>query len=157
MAQISAPGMAWRTVRGVVAVIGLAACSGGVNTAEAPSNPTQAPDVAALQDAWDLVSLQEAGAAVTSVPEGRFVADFGADQDLYIQADCNVCSAAYRATDAGTVDVVGPVPCTLAWCSSAPLDARYLSLLQSARSWSVGDGTLELSSAEGVLRFTRAR
>ena len=158
MEQHSVTGVVLRALRGVLAMIVLAACSGPTNTTESLTNPSPDPEeqgVAALQRGWALVSLQEAGAAVTSAPEGRFVADFGADGDLYIQADCNVCSAGYSAAADGSVEVIGPFPCTLAWCASAPLDGRYLSLLESARSWSVGNDTLELSSAQGVLLFNR--
>jgi hypothetical protein len=34
-----------------------------------------------------------------------------------------------------------------------PLDTRFLGLLRSARSWSIGDAGLELSSAAGSLLF----
>ena len=157
MTQIGACGVVWRTLRGVVAMVGLAACSGAGTATQTPGNPTAAPDVALLQGTWAVVSLQEAGKAATSAPEGRFIADFGVDGDLYIQADCNVCSAGYEATDDGAVAVVGPIPCTLAFCPTAPLDSRYVSLLESARTWSVGSGSLELSSAEGVLVLSPTR
>jgi heat shock protein HslJ len=99
------------------------------------------------------VSVQEAGEAATLAPAGRFIAEFGPDADLFIQADCNVCTAGYEATDDGTVRVEGPIPCTLAWCESAPLDTRFLALMETADSWSVTDGALELSSTDGTLRF----
>lgn len=158
MERHSVSGIVLRALRGVLAMVVLAACSGPANTTESLTNTSPDPDeqgVAALQRGWALVSLQEVGGTMTDAPEGRFVADFGLDGDLYIQADCNVCSAAYSAAADGSVEVIGPFPCTLAWCTSAPLDARYLSLLESARSWSVGDETLELSSAKGVLVFNR--
>ena len=86
---------------------------------------------------------------MTPAPEGLFVADFGPDEDLYIKADCNVCSAAYRAGDEGTLEVIGPIPCTRAYCFTAPLDTRFLALLEGASSWSIEEGALQLSSPGG--------
>jgi len=148
--------LTWRALRGVVAVIGLAGCNGPTHGMETPGGPTPTAEeqgLAALLDAWSLVSLQEAGGAVTLADAGRFTADFGADGDLFIEADCNVCSAGYEGTPDGSVEVIGPIPCTLAYCSTAPLDTRFLALLQSARSWSIGEAGLELSSAGGWLLF----
>jgi heat shock protein HslJ len=93
--------------------------------------------------------LQDGQGRADEVPAGRFVADFGVDGDLYIEADCNVCSAAYHAEDEGALEVLGPVPCTLAYCSTAPLDTRFLRVLQAARSWSIEESTLRLSSPDG--------
>ncbi len=150
MNGIDAGWSAWRLLRGISAVIFLTGCSGPAHDIQTPSDPTpKAAGMEALQDAWTLVSLQEAGAIPEVVPAGSFVADFGVDGDLYIEADCNVCSAAYRANDDGTVQVIGPIPCTLAYCSTAPLDSRFLRILEGAGSWSIEEGTLRLSSADG--------
>jgi heat shock protein HslJ len=152
----SAGSITWRALRGVVAVVGLAGCNGPSHGVELPGQPTPAASergVEALQGSWTLVELLEAGAAVTPVSEGTLIADFGADGDLFIQADCNVCSAGYDASADGAVEVIGSIPCTLAYCSIAPLDTRFLALLQSARSWSIGEVGLELSSAAGSLLF----
>ena len=140
-----------RPLRGIAAVIFLAGCSSptdGIATLSNPSSATR-PSAETLQGAWTLVSLQEGGTTAEEVPAGRFVADFGEDRDLYIETDCNVCSAGYRAGDDGTVEVIGPIPCTLAYCSSAPLDTRFLRVLEGARSWSIEEGTLRLSSPDG--------
>ena len=149
MAPMSGAGIAWRTVRGLVATIGLAACSGAGGPTETTSTATPAPDVAQLQGTWTVTSLQEAGETASPAPEGRFVADFGPDEDLDIQADCNVCSAAYSASDEGTLEVTGPIPCTLAYCSTAPLDTRFLALLEGASTWSIEASALQLSSTDG--------
>jgi len=139
-------------------VVFLSGCSGPTPDIQNPSDPTpEATRVEALQGAWTLGSLQEAGAAPDAVPAGGFVADFGVDGDLYIEADCNVCSAAYRAGDDGTVEVIGPIPCTLAYCSSAPLDTRFLRVLEGARSWSIEEGTLRLSSPDGGVLLLQRR
>jgi heat shock protein HslJ len=151
--------MTWAGLRGAVAMIGLASCGGAMNGTATPSDflPSGAErDLATLQGSWALVSLQEAGSEAAPVPERRFFADFGPDQDLFIKVDCNVCTAGYTAALDGSVEVVGPIPCTLAYCATAPLDTRYLALLEGVRSWSVSDGRLELSSPGGVLLFDRS-
>ena len=51
--------------------------------------------------------------------------------------------------DDGTVQVLSPIPCTLAYCSTAPLDVRFMRVLEGVRSWSIDGGTLRLSSADG--------
>ena len=145
--------------RGIVAVILLTGCGGAHETTGALADPTStlaAPSVARLQDAWTLVSLQDAEGPADGVPAQGFVADFGVDGDLYIEADCNVCSAAYRAGDEGALEVIGPIPCTLAYCSTAPLDTRFLRVLEGARTWSIDGGTLRLSSPDsGTLLLQR--
>jgi heat shock protein HslJ len=152
-------GLSWATLRGVLTVLGLSACTGttaGTGSLASPTSEVPKQDVSALQTDWDLVSLQEAGGPVLSVPQGRFSALFGADADLFIQADCNVCSAGFTAESNGSLEVKGPIPCTLAYCTTAPLDTRYLVLLEAADSWSMGVGTLELLSEAGGLVFERA-
>jgi heat shock protein HslJ len=143
-------GLVGRTLRGVAAVVLLTGCGGALETTGvAPSGRQDLPGVEVLQHAWTLVSLQDAEGPLETVPAGGFVADFGVDGDLYIEADCNVCSGAYRAGDEGALEVIGPIPCTLAYCSTAPLDTRFLRALQAARTWSIDDGTLQLSSPDG--------
>jgi heat shock protein HslJ len=155
MAQIGVTGIVWRALRGIGATIALAACGGAGGPTQGPAEATPAPTVAHLRHSWTAVSLQHAGEPAVLAPESRLVADFGDDGDLYIQADCNVCSAGYEASADGSLEVVGPVPCTLAFCSSAPLDSQFLALLEAARSWSVEGETLELSSEAGVVVLTR--
>ena len=152
MGIFNAVGGVWRPLRGVVAVVFLSGCGApndGVDVPSLPSSGSEAPGVEALHGAWTLLSLQEADRPAEEAPAGAFVADFGVDGDLYIEADCNVCSAAYRATDAGTVEVIGPIPCTLAYCSSSPLDTRFLRLLEGSSSWSIDGSTLQLSTPDG--------
>jgi heat shock protein HslJ len=148
-----------RLLRGLLIVVGLAACNGPTHGIETPAEPTRAASeggLAELQRAWVLISLQDPEGPVTPVDEGKFTADFGTDGDLFIGADCNVCSAGYTASPDGAIEVTHAIPCTRAYCPSAPLDARYLTLLKAARSWSIGSAGLELSSAAGSLLFQRA-
>ena len=145
--------------------LGLAACSGSGVPAVGPTPPTaEAPDgngqtgataVTSLQGVWQLVSLQEAGGAVVPAPApARFTAEFGADGRLHAQADCNICNASYEAGPA-SLEVSRVMACTRAYCSSAPLDTQYTTLLTEAKTWSTEAGSLDLSSAAGVLHFRR--
>ena len=144
--------------------LGLAACSGSGLPAVGPTPPVAAaPDgdgqtgataVTSLQGTWQLVSLQEANGPVVAAPAPeRFTAEFRADGRLHAQADCNVCNTSYEA-EPGSLEI-GLMACTRAYCSTAPLDTRYTTLLTEAKSWSMKAGSLELSSAAGVLRFRR--
>jgi heat shock protein HslJ len=146
-------------LRGVGALVWMIACSSSTTGTGSPSgstSPVQKHDLASLQGDWTLVSLHEPGGEITQAPRGRFTAGFGEDGDLFIQADCNVCSAGFAARADGSLEVIGPIPCTLAYCSTAPLDTRFLVLLESAEGWSLVDGTLELSSPGGILLFEHA-
>jgi heat shock protein HslJ len=149
---------AWAGLRGAVAMIGLASCGGGFDGVATPGDIPQAgseQNLGSLQGSWALVSMEPAGQAVIRVPERRFFADFGPDRDLFIKADCNVCTAGYTAARDGSFEIGGAIPCTLAYCATAPLDTRYVAFLQAARSWSVRGDELELTSADGALRFDR--
>jgi heat shock protein HslJ len=107
-----------------------------------------------LHGLWYLESLEKAGEAKVSVPRSRsFTADFGSDGRVHLVADCNVCNAAYSAT--GSALSVSPMPCTRAYCSSAPLDTDFAGLLGSAVSWSVDGKRLTLASPRGTLRMIR--
>jgi heat shock protein HslJ len=146
--------------------LGLMACDESAVPVAGPTPPTQtvtpdpggetsATSVTALHGAWQLVSLQEGDAPMTSIPEPeRFTADFGADGALAARADCNRCQGSYEASS-GTLAVHPLMACTLAYCQSAPLDTTYVSLLLSSTSWAVENAFLQLRSEKGVLRFER--
>jgi heat shock protein HslJ len=136
-------------------VIGVGACDvmdGASLTGPKAAWTSSAPIPAGT---WRLVSLQEAGEPVSDIGAATFTAEFGADGRLSLAADCNRCSAVYEAGDRSLR--IGVLACTRAYCAaSAPLDTTYTNLVDSARTWSVGeDGRLELTSAAGTLRFTR--
>jgi heat shock protein HslJ len=108
----------------------------------------------ALQGAWQLVSLQVGGQAAVPAPSGHaFTADFGADGRVSLVADCNRCGGGFAASG-GTLDV-GSMACTLAYCSTAPLDTQYAGLVQSAKQWSVTGSELSLESSAGTVRLRR--
>ena len=104
---------------------------------------------------WTLVALEEQGQSQAAVPGGAFAAEFEGSGALAIQADCNVCRATYTAAADGTLAVKGPFPCTRAFCLSAPLDTRYVALLETSSTWRAFGSTLELRSATAILKFGR--
>lgn len=146
-------GFSWAALRGVAVVVGMTACA---SSPTGPSAVTSKSDLGSLRGDWSLVSLAEAGASPSPVPSGAFAAGFGGDGDLFIEADCNVCSAAYAAEADGSLEVLGPIPCTLAYCTTAPLDVRFVGLLAASTGWRVEGSSLELTSAQGTLVFQRS-
>ncbi len=69
----------------------------------------------------------------------RFTAVFEAEGGLPLQADCNRCNGTYKA-EADTIAVSDRFACTLAACPTAPLDNEYVTLVSSAKQWSVKSG-----------------
>jgi len=107
-----------------------------------------------LIGSWQLVGLTESGQPpVTVAQPERFTVDFGVDGHVSLLADCNRCSGGY--TTKGDSLSVGPMACTRAYCSSAPLDMNFTALLSQATAWTTSDKTLELRSDAGVLRLRR--
>ena len=107
-----------------------------------------------LVGAWQLVSLTETGKDSVSVGEPeRFTAEFGADGRVSLRADCNRCSGGYTATTGALT--VGPMACTRAYCSSAPLDMTFTMLVSEATTWTAAKSSLELRGDSGVLRLRK--
>jgi CheY-like chemotaxis protein/heat shock protein HslJ len=113
----------------LVAVLGTFACAA----------PATAPvwNVEVLQGRWAVERIEKAGDTARQPPSGAsFTAVFEADGSLPLQADCNRCQATYKA-EAETILVGDPLVCTLAACPTAPLDHDYVTLVSSAKEWSV--------------------
>ena len=109
----------------------------------------------ALTGTWQMVSLQKTGGAQQPAPAGvQLTADFRTDGKLALRADCNVCNAAYEVGPDGQLKV-GPMACTRAYCSSAPVDMDFAALVGSAQQAVVADQTLTLSSEAGSVRMQR--
>jgi len=101
---------------------------------------------------WQLTSLIESGQAPLSVAEPeRFTVELTAEGRASLRADCNRCSAPYEAK--GNRLTVGLMACTRAYCPSAPLDSKFVSLVGQANAWRSIEGGLELRSEAGVLRL----
>jgi heat shock protein HslJ len=73
---------------------------------------------------------------------------------LSTRADCNVCGGAFQLS--GKTLIAGPaLACTRAACPTMAFESTYTSMLSGESTVTFSDGVLELSSARGVLRFTR--
>ena len=135
------------------------ACGGSAERlVTSPADPAQAGGSATTQTpvdlvgSWQLVSATPTGSATIDAGEpGRFTAEFSADGRVSLRADCNRCSGGYSATTSALT--VGPMACTRAYCSSAPLDTTFAMLVSDATAWTVTNGRLELRGDSGVLRL----
>ena len=130
------------TTIGVTSLLILTSCEDVV------TNPSD------LGGQWRLESLQGSdGSSVTPPDPGRFTVEFQADGQMSALADCNGCGGRYTLDD--DTLLVTEVTCTLIACPGAPLDARFLSILEGASSFEFDGGRLVVSSSRGTLRFTR--
>jgi heat shock protein HslJ len=151
----------------VVAALLATGCSGSDPTSPsslsgAPTSPinrspvagSPAPTVDQLAGTWNLQSLQPAGDVDQATPSGaRYTLTF-ADGRLSTRADCNTCSSAFILS--GQTLTAGPtMACTRAACPTMAFESTYTRLLGGDSNVALSDGTLVLSSARGVLHFTR--
>jgi heat shock protein HslJ len=102
---------------------------------------------------WRLQSMALDGADAF-VPEdrSRFTIEFGADGNLGVRADCNVCGGSY--TLSGGRMTVGPMACTLVACPTNR-GQEFATLIQGTTSVELEDGELEIESDGGTLELTR--
>jgi heat shock protein HslJ len=156
-------------VSGVVAALLVTGCSGSASTPTAPSSlsgsPTSpvdqpprsgspAPTVDQLAGTWNLQSLQPAGGVDQTKPAGASYTLTFADGRLSTRADCNVCGGAFVLS--GQTLTAGPaLACTRAACPTMAFESTYTRLLSGDSTVTLSDGALVLSSARGVLHFTR--
>ena len=146
---------------GLVLLLATVACGGSAQKLTAPTLPPMegggtltAQGSLGLVGNWQLVSLTESGHASVDVAEPeRFTAEFGPDGRVSLRADCNRCSGGYTATKGALT--VGPMACTRAYCSSAPLDTTFAMLVSEAKAWTAANGGLELRGDSGILRLRR--
>jgi heat shock protein HslJ len=141
-------------------MLGAAACGGSGSLTSSTTPPAGTGEGASSQDRsellgdWQLVTLTKSGLSAVAVAEPqRFTASFAADGRVALRADCNRCSGGYSA-DGGKL-AVGLMACTRAYCSSAPFDTTFASLVQQATTWTATKGGLELRSDAGVLKLRR--
>src|SRR4029450_7146038 len=140
----------------------LAAASLAIGRAESSSIPTSPSGAGGsltltteqLAGTWNLVSLHPAGQSEQSTPSGANYTLTFADGRLSTRADCNMCSGAFSLS--GQTLSAGPaLACTRAACPTMAFESTYTRLLGGDSTVTLSDGTLMLSSARGVLRFTR--
>ena len=148
---------AFRLVRlnaGLLAVLGLVACSG---TMAGPSKVTSSP-IASLaiepNAVWYLQSIVSAdGSVLTIVDPNLFTLMLTGDGKVTARADCNRAFGGYSIS--GQTLSVGPMASTRAYCGTASVDQQFLMLLGGENVVTGSDATLELSSPRGTLKFRR--
>jgi len=144
------PLMSCSRVGGLVAVaLIIAGCAGRSQT-----SPSSTLTVNQLSGTWNLVSIQPAGQGDQAAPPGASYTLTFADGRLSTRVDCNVCNGAF--TLSGQTLTAGPaLACTRAACPTMPFESGYTSLLSGESTVTLASNVLALSSARGVLRFTR--
>ena len=142
--------MSCSRVGGLIAVaLIIAGCAGRSQT-----SPSSALTVDQLSGTWNLVSIQPAGQADQVAPPGASYTLTFADSRLSTRVDCNVCSGTF--TLSGQTLTAGPaLACTRAACPTMAFENGYTSLLSGDSTATLANNVLALSSARGVLRFTR--
>jgi heat shock protein HslJ len=131
-------------------------CAERSSTQVAPSSVAGSPALTAdqLSGTWTLVSIQPAGQADQPTPPGANYTLTFADGRLSTRVDCNVCNGAF--TLSGQTLTAGPVmACTRAACPTIAFENDYTTLLSGESTVTLSSNALALSSARGVLRFTR--
>lgn len=107
-----------------------------------------------LSGTWTLHSIQPRDGAAQAVPANAPYTLTLAEDRLSTRADCNICSGALALS--GHTLTAGPLlACTRAACSTMEFEQQYTTLLAGDSTATVSGNSLELSSARGVLRFTR--
>jgi len=142
--------MSCSRVGGLVAVaLIIAGCAGRSQT-----SPSSTLTVNQLSGTWNLVSIQPAGQGDQAAPPGASYTLTFADGRLSTRVDCNVCNGAF--TLSGQTLTAGPaLACTRAACPTMAFENGYTSLLSGESTVTLASNVLALSSARGVLRFTR--
>jgi len=142
--------MSCSRVGGLVAfALIIAGCAGRSQT-----SPSSTLTVNQLSGTWNLVSIQPAGQGDQAAPPGASYTLTFADGRLSTRVDCNVCNGAF--TLSGQTLTAGPaLACTRAACPTMAFENGYTSLLSGESTVTLASNVLALSSARGVLRFTR--
>jgi heat shock protein HslJ len=140
-----------RVVGPVVAALIIAGCAGRSSTQTAPSSTLT---VDQLSGTWNLVSIQPAGQAEQVAPPGASYTLTFADGRLSTRVDCNVCNGGFTLSSQ-TLTAGPALACTRAACPTMAFESVYTSLLSGESTVSLSSNLLALSSARGVLRFTR--
>lgn len=132
-------------------------CAESISAPTSPSSVgsgsnTVTPDQ--LSGTWNLVSIQPAGQPEQAVPSGASYVLTFSEGRLSTRADCNMCSGAFQLS--GQTLTAGPaLACTRAACPTMAFENTYTALLSGESTVTLSGNSLTLSSARGVLRFSR--
>jgi len=143
---------------GLIVVASLAA-TGCAESSYTPTSPSSVGGSLAfsadqLAGTWNLRSIQLTGQAEKARPPGTNYTLTLTDGRLSTRVDCNVCSGGFALS--GRTLTAGPaLACTKAACPTMAFENAYTGLLSGDSTVTLSDGMLVLSSARGVLGFTR--
>jgi heat shock protein HslJ len=134
----------------------VAGCSGPATSPTSPSAGGGSLTLTTDQvtGTWVLAAIQRAGQPEQSRPaDATYTLSF-ADGRLSTRADCNTCSGTFSVS--GQTLTAGPaLACTRAACPTMAFEAAYVGVLSGDSTVTLTGNTLVLTSARGVLRFTR--
>ena len=138
----------------LIAALSLMACSGqmaGPTQVAAKSIAARAIDTTAV---WHLLSITSADGSVLTIEDpSLFTLTLTDDGKVNARADCNRASGGYKI-DGQTLSI-GPIASTRAYCSTAPVDEQFLTLLSGENIVTISAERLQLSSPRGTLLFSR--
>jgi len=140
----------------VVASLATTGCAGSSSTPMSPSSVGGSLALTAdqLAGTWNLRSIQLTGQAEEATPPGTNYMLTLTDGRLSTRVDCNVCSGGFALS--GRTLTAGPaLACTRTACPTMAFENAYTGLLGGDSTVTLSDGMLVLSSARGVLGFTR--
>jgi len=143
-----------------LAVLLAAGCSSPTAPSSASGSPASpgssalAPSADELAGTWKLQSMTVAGGADQAAPsDAQYTLTF-TNGRLSTREDCNLCSGGFNLS--GQTLTAGPaLACTRAFCPTQTFGSAYERLLSGESTVTLSDGALVLTSARGVLRFTR--
>ena len=138
----------------IVATLFTVGCSDSSSTPTSPSaaNGSSSSTASQVAGTWKLASMQIDQQAPHAAPDG-YSLTLG-DGRLSTRADCNTCTGRFTI-DGQTLNAGPALACTRAACATMACETTYTSVLSGASTVVVSGNTLTLSSARGVLRFTR--
>jgi heat shock protein HslJ len=150
--------MSIRHMSSVIVALALfaAGCSDAPATPTSPSagNGSLALTSEQIAGTWTLSAIQVTGQAAQSALAGATYTLSFADSRLSTRADCNNCAGSF--TLSGNTLNAGPaLACTRAACPTMAFEAAYTGILSGEHTVSLSGSKLVLSSARGVLSFTR--
>jgi heat shock protein HslJ len=129
------------------------------STASAASSSSNAASsstnvAAQLECGWTLTSIQPAGLPRQDRPAEAAYSITVSDGRLSTRADCNMCNGSFSVSDS-TLTTASVLACTRAACPTMEFESAYTRLLSGESNILIAGNTLTLSSARGVLTFTR--
>jgi heat shock protein HslJ len=122
---------------GIVAVLTVAACSGGSSL---------------TGKTWQLTAITEKVPAFQGVvpadEQANYTIEFGTNDTFTAKADCNNLSGSYSTTSSNGL-TIGPIATTLAACPEGSFSDQYVAGLGNAASYAIADDQLTITLTDG--------